>query len=58
MQNVLNKSNKRLGHPKDLNAQFYALCGLTAAEVKYIEKAIIDMDASCSRRKTQEVLYE
>ena len=54
MQNVLNKSNKRLGHPKDLNAQFYALCGLTAAEVKYIEKSIIDMDASRSWWKAQE----
>ena len=24
---------------KDLNAQLYALCNLTAAEVKYVEKA-------------------
>jgi hypothetical protein len=36
---------------KDINAQLYALCNLTAAEVKCIEKTIIDMDASHSRRK-------
>ena len=33
------------------NAQRYTLCGLTAAGVEYIEKTIIDMDASRSRRK-------
>lgn len=48
MQNVLNytKSNKRLCLTKDFDAQLYALCGLTVAAVKYIEKTIIDMDAS------------
>lgn len=46
------KNNKLLDFTKDLNAQLYALCGLTAAEVKYIEKTIIDMDASRSRRKS------
>ncbi len=48
------KSNKLLDFTKDLNAQLYALCGLTSVEVKYIEKTIIDMDASRSRRKTHE----
>ena len=48
------KNNKLLDFTKDLNAQLYALCSLTAAEVKYIEKTIIDMDASRSRRKAQE----
>ena len=48
------KSNKLLDFTKNLNAQLSALCNLTAAEVKYIEKTIIDMDASRSRRKTQE----
>ena len=48
------KNNKLLDFTKDLNAQLYSLCGLTAAEVKYIEKTIIDMDASRSRRKTHE----
>ncbi len=47
-------NNKFLRLTKDLNAQLYALYGLTAAEVKYIEKTIIDMDASRSRRKAQE----
>lgn len=47
-------NNKLLDFTKDLNAQLYALCNLTAAEVKYIEKTIIDMDASRSRRKAQE----
>ena len=45
------KSNKLLDFSKDLNKQLYTLCNLTAAEVKYIEKTIIDMDASRSRRK-------
>ena len=58
MQNGLNKSNKCWSHTKGLNAQLYALCGLTAAEVKYIEKTIIDMDASRSRRKVQDVSEE
>ena len=48
------KNNKLLDFTKDLNAQLYALCGLTSVEVKYIEKTIIDMDASRSRRKTHE----
>ena len=48
------KNNKLLDFTKDLNAQLYALCNLTAAEVKYIEKTIIDMDASRLRRKAQE----
>ena len=48
------RNNKFLRFTNDLNAQPYALYGLTAAEVKYIEKTIIDMDASRSRRKTQE----
>ncbi|MDO5312447.1 MAG: hypothetical protein Q4G55_03450 [bacterium] len=43
------KNNKLLDFTKDINAQLYALCNLTAAEVKYIEKTIIDMDASRSR---------
>ena len=46
------RNNKFQRFTKDLNAQLYALCGLTAAEVKYIEKTIIDMDASRSRRKS------
>ena len=45
------QNNKFLRFPKDLNAQHYALCNLTTAEVKYIEKTIIDKDASRSRRK-------
>lgn len=48
------KNNKLLDFAKDLNAQLYALCGLTPAEVKYVEKTIIDMDTARSRRKTQE----
>ena len=47
------QNNKLIRFMKDLSAQHYALCDLTAAEVKYIEKTIIDMDASRSRRKTQ-----
>ena len=47
-------NNKFMRFTNDLNAQLYALCNLTAAEVKYIEKTIIDMGASRSRRKTQE----
>ena len=45
------QNNKLLDFTKDLNAQLYALCNLTAAEVKYIEKTIVDMDASRSRRR-------
>ena len=48
------KNNKLLDFAKDLNAQLYALCALTAYEVKFIEKTIIDMDASRSRRKLQD----
>ena len=48
------QNNKLMRFTKNLNSQNYALCNLTAAEVKYIEKTIIDMDASRSRRKTQE----
>lgn len=32
------QNNKFLGFTKDLNAQLCALCGLTAAEEKYLEK--------------------
>ena len=37
---------------KNLSAQHYALCNLTATEVKYIEKTIIDMDAPRSLWKS------
>ena len=40
------RNNKFLRFTNDLNAQLYA-----PAEVKYIEKTIIGMDASRSRRK-------
>jgi hypothetical protein len=36
---------------KDLSAQHYVLCNLTAAEMNYVAKAIIDMVASHSRHK-------
>ena len=52
------QNDKLLDFTKDLNAQLYALCGLTAYEVKFIEKTIIDMDASRSRRKAQDVSEE
>ena len=35
------KNNELLDFTKDINAQLYALCNLTAAEVKYIEKTIM-----------------
>ena len=47
------QNNRLMRLTKDLNAQHYVLCNLTAAEVKYIDKTIIDMNASRSRRKTQ-----
>ena len=45
------QNNKLMRFTKNLNAQHYALCNLTAAEVKYIEKTIVDIDASRSQRK-------
>ncbi len=47
------QNNKLSRLIKGLNARLYSLCGFTAAEVKYIEKIIIDMAASRSRRNTQ-----
>ena len=47
------QNNKLMRFMKNLSAQHYALCNLTAAEVKYIEKTIIDINASRSCRKTQ-----
>ena len=46
------QNNRLMRFTKDLNAQHYVLCNLTAAEVKYIEKTIIDMDASRLRWKS------
>ena len=45
------QNNKLIRFMKDLSAQHYALCNLTAAEMKYIEETLINMDASRLRRK-------
>lgn len=45
------QNNRLMRLTKDLNAQHYTLCNLTAADMKYIEETLINMDASRLRRK-------
>lgn len=49
------QNNKLIRFLKDLSAQHYALCNLTAAEVKYIEKTIIGRLAFAAKGQVRRI---